>query len=824
MATQVREDVPRTSWLPRTHAPIVPRDRELSRVVDLVQRPDRSLLTLVGPPGAGKTTLALMAAHAIDHVFRDGVSFVDLSATRDPGLVAQTVAASIGIADASGEDLLETLVRVLRPRSRLLILDNFEQVLPAATMVRELLDRCPHLKMLVTSRTPLLLSFEQQCLVPPMSVPDLHRPLVGEEIEQSPAVALFKVRAQAVNPDWELSASDASLVAEICVRLDGLPLAIELAASWIGVLTASAILERLSRMLDLLASPQQDRVARHQTLRAAIRWSEDLLPEELQGLFRRLGVFSGGCTFEAAAVICPEVETTSQHLLQCIGQLVNHHLLIPQEPRGDQTRFHMLATIREYALERLEQSGELDQMQRRHASYYLALARSAEAAYQGEGQGSWLDRLENEYDNLRAALDWCAADVESRELGLELAASLWFFWTVRGHIREGRDRLENMLRGVGAHMRGTARAKALTAAGWLAWFNSDVSALVPLEEALSIYRELGDQAGIARALAVKGLCLAVYTDELGLARQVLDEAACLSQSTGDPWAMGYSAYGLGHLAARQGSSEEALQSFERSLEIRQAGGNRWGVAYSLYRLSLLALGRDELVRAAELQYQSLSISWELRNKRGMAVSAEVLACLAGIQGRAERAAKLFGVATALLDAANYVLPPTLAQLHERGEGAARRQLGPRMYGRAWNEGRSMPLAEGVAMALSDYGVAAGRRTPAARPVAFAGLSRREAEVVRLVALGLSDKQIAAELSISSRTVDGHLRRIYAKVGVSSRAALTAWAIQHGHARDELEHTSVAKPAVQGSLWQNAEQHNVVSGSSETLTSPSFPVQ
>src|SRR5689334_5608100 len=278
MATQVREDVPRTSWLPRTHAPIVPRDRELSRVVDLVQRPDRSLLTLVGPPGAGKTTLALMAAQAIDHVFRDGVSFVDLSATRDPGLVAQTVAASIGIADASGEDLLETLVRVLRPRSRLLILDNFEQVLPAATMVRELLDRCPHLKMLVTSRSPLLLSFEQQCLVPPMSVPDLHRPLVGEEIEQSPAVALFKERAQAGDPDWQLSASDAALVAEICVRLDGLPLAIELAASWIAVLTASEILERLSRMLDLLASPQQDRLPRHQTLRAAIRWSEDLLP------------------------------------------------------------------------------------------------------------------------------------------------------------------------------------------------------------------------------------------------------------------------------------------------------------------------------------------------------------------------------------------------------------------------------------------------------------------------------------------------------------------------------------------------------------------
>jgi predicted ATPase len=450
------EYLPHANWVPRTHAPIVPRDRELSRVVDLVQYPDQSLITLVGPPGAGKTTLALMAAQAIDHAFRDGVSFVDLSATRDPRLVAQAVATSIGIADASGEDLLETLVRVLQPRNKLLILDNFEQVLPAAATVRQLLERCPQLKILVTSRTPLLLSFEQQCLVPPMSVPDLRLPLVGDEIERSPAVALFKMRARAVDPEWELTSADAAVVAEICVRLDGLPLAIELAASWIGILPASAILERLKRMLDLLASRQQDRSPRHQTLRAAIRWSEDLLPTELQPLFRSLGVFSGGWTFEAAAAICPDAETSSDQLLPGIAQLVNHHLLVPQEPRGDQTCFHMLATIREYALERLEQSDELERMRRRHALYYLALVRSAELAYHGPEQSAWLDRLENEYDNLRAALDWCAAeqDAKLRELGLELAAGLWFFWTVRGHIREGRDRLENMLKGVGAEIRG----------------------------------------------------------------------------------------------------------------------------------------------------------------------------------------------------------------------------------------------------------------------------------------------------------------------------------------------------------------------------------
>jgi len=648
------EDLSRTSWIPRTHAPIIPRDSELSRVVELVEKPESSLVTLVGPPGAGKTTLALMTAQVVEPSFLDGISFVDLSATRDPALVAQTIAGSLGIADASGEDLVETLVRVLRPRTTLLILDNFEQVLPACLTVRDLLERCPSVKILVTSRAALRLSCEQQCLVPPMSVPDLRRPVIEAEIEQSPAVALFNVRAAAVDPEWQLTGGDAVVAAEICARLDGLPLAIELAASWMGTLTVSAILVQLRRMLDFLVSPQQDRLSRHQTLRAAIRWSENPLSPELQPLFRRLGVFCGGWTFEAAAAVCGDVSATREQLLEGIRELGNHHLLVSHEPPSEVSRFGMLATIREYALERLEESGELPEIRRRHASYYLGLVRSAECAYHSQDQGLWLDELEREYDNLRAVLDWCAAgtDCELNELGLELAAGLWFFWTVRGHIREGRDRLEILLNHSGAKSITAARAKALTAAGWLAWFNSDVAALSPLQEALSLYGELGDEAGLARAMAVKGLCLAVYTEELDAARHVLDEASALSQTTGDPWAMGYSAYGLGHLAARLGASDEALRSFEKSLEIRKAGGNRWGVAYSLYRLSLLALGRGDVMRATELQYQSLSISWELRNKRGMAVSAEVLACLAGIQGRAERAAKLFVVATALLAAAN----------------------------------------------------------------------------------------------------------------------------------------------------------------------------
>jgi non-specific serine/threonine protein kinase len=393
-----------------------------------------------------------------------------------------------------------------------------------------------------------------------------------------------------------------------------------------------------------------------------------------------------------------------------------------------------------------------------------------------------LDRLEREYDNLRAALDWCVSeeDPEAARLGLRLGSALWFFWTVRGHIKEGRGRLARLLALAGAQGTTAARAKALTSAGWLAWFNSDgPAALRALEESLGLCRELGDASGVARALAVTGLALAVYTDELARARRVLDEALERSRAVEEPWAMGYSAYGLGHLAARLGDTRGARQWFEQSLALRRQAGNRWGEAYSLYRLSLLALEHGDVARASALQSQSLSLSWALRNKRGMAVSAEVLACLAGIQGRAERAARLFGVATALLDAANYLLPPTLFELHKRGEGAARGDLGDAAFETLYDEGRGLPIAEGVALALAEP--EAPRRQPIKSIHGGAapgpGLTEREREVARLVAQGLTDRQVATRLRISPRTVDGHLRRIFTKLGAPSRAAVAAWAVQ-----------------------------------------------
>jgi non-specific serine/threonine protein kinase len=781
MATETSHEAQRASWFARTDAPLIPRNRELTQIVSFLRRRETSLLTLVGAPGAGKTTLARMAADTVTPDFRDGVWFVDLSATRDGRQVVEAIAAAVGIAnDNTDEALTISLERMLRTRRVLLILDNFEQVLEARSVVNELLKTCGFLKVLVTSRAPLQLSCEQQCLVPPMPLPDTDHDLVWTDIEACEAIALFKLRAQAANATWELSADEAPAVAELCVRLDGLPLAIELAASWVAILPVVPMLEQFSRTLDLLVSRQSDRPERHQTLRAAIRWSEDLLPAEVQATFRRLAVFANSWTLEAALAVCEDHPDGSARLLGSLRVLADHHLIAATANSDGHLRFRMLQTIREYALDQLTSSRELESILDRHAGYFAELVRAADRDYHTERQSVWLDRLEQEYDNVRGALDWCtrANDATVANLGLEMAAGLWFFWTVRGHIREGRERLQSLLDGPLARTDLRARAQALTATGWLAWFNSEADASFgPLRESVSLWRELGEKAGAARALAIIGLSLAVYTDDLDSARETLEEAWALSQTTEEPWGMGYSAYGLGHLAAREGATEDALLKFEQSLAIRRSTGNQWGVGYSLYRLSLVALGRNDIARAAELQYQSLATSFELRNKRGMAVSTDVLACLAALQGRSERAARLFGVAQTLLEAANYVLPPTLAQLRTRTESATRADLGARAFAAAVSYGRSLSLSEGVAYALAEYGLSTGNPTLVRSRGPHPGLSRRETQIVRLVSQGLTDRQIATELRISPRTVDGHLRRIFAKLGVSSRSALTAWGVR-----------------------------------------------
>jgi predicted ATPase len=353
----------------------------------------QALVTLIGPPGAGKTTLALMTGDSTAGEFRDGVWIVDSSPTRDPAQVVQAIATTVGIADdGSKEDLVASLQRVLHGRRSLLILDNFEQVLAARSVVHALLEGCSHLKILVTSRAPLQLSFEQQCLIPPLPLPALDPDMPLTEVERCAAVALFKLRAQAVNASWELTQDEARSVAELCVRLDGLPLAIELAASWMAILPVASILDQLSHTLDLLVSHESDRPERHQTLRAAIQWSEDLLGPDAQTLFRRLAVFAGGCTLEAAEAVCEDQIGQPSGLVASLRVLADHHLIVATGHAEAPPRFGMLQTIHdEYALERLAASGEVDVIRQRHAAYFAGLVRSAEREYHTDRQSAGLD-------------------------------------------------------------------------------------------------------------------------------------------------------------------------------------------------------------------------------------------------------------------------------------------------------------------------------------------------------------------------------------------------------------------------------------------------
>jgi predicted ATPase/class 3 adenylate cyclase len=618
----------RPNNLPAQTTQFIGREKAIRAVREHLSDAKVRLLTLSGVGGTGKTRLALQVAADVVDEFEHGVFFVPLAALSDPALVLPTIAQTFDVREAAGRPLQEQLQDYLREKQMLLVLDNFEQVIDAASRVTDLLTVARRLKVLVTSREVLRLSGETDYPVPSLSLPDPQRLPPLERFTQYEAVALFIERAAAVKPAFAVTNENAPAIAQICHRLDGLPLAIELAAARVRVLPPQRMLVELSHRLSFLMGGARDLPARQKTLRGAIDWSYDLLTGDEQKLFRRLAVFVGGCTLEAIEAVC-NIET-DMPVLETVESLVGKSLMKQTEAQGE-PRFTMLETIREYASERLIAAGETERLRDRHRDYFLALAEGAEPKLIGAEQATWFQRLEEEHDNLRSALEWSLVEAQSTG-GLRLCGALVRFWVTRGHLSEGREWCVRFLGKGGRQARTLERAKALIAAGALAYFQGDYLVTQALqEESLAIMRGLGDRSGIARALTNLG-AVAVERGNFASARALLEESTAIFRELGDRDGIAHSLNNLGNVARDLGDFASARARYEESLAIWRELGNRRGVARSLNSLGNLALYQGDYPAARTLHEESLAIRWELGDRRGMALALNNLGLVANVQG------------------------------------------------------------------------------------------------------------------------------------------------------------------------------------------------
>jgi non-specific serine/threonine protein kinase len=806
--------VPGRPALPVPLTRLVGRERELARVTALLA--GARLLTLTGSGGVGKTRVALEVARALAASYPDGAAWADLAPLTDPALVPQALVAALGLQEARGQPLLATLLAGLRERRLLVVVDNAEHLVDAvARLVEAVLRGCPAVTVLATSREPLGVESETVWRVPSLPVPAADQ-ASPDELAQVAAVALFTERTQAALPDFALSAENAAAVAEVCRRLDGIPLAIELAAARAPALGVAGLAAHLDDRFRLLTGGRRTSLRRQQTLQATIDWSHDLLTEPERILFRRLAVFAGGWAPEAAEAVCAGEGIEGGEALDLLARLVDKSLVVAEE-RAGAVRYRLLETVRQYAGDKLLQAGEAAAARDRHRDWFLALAERAEFRRFRPDNVEWLARLEAENDNLRAALAWSLAGPADGEAGPRLVLALGMFWVARDYVSEGLSWLERALaqrvvwaptlrvellrlavelanrllkfdRAAAWAAEGLALARAAGNRSMAAWALVDLgivaiyrgdypAAQVHLAEAATLAQAVGDHRLMDHVLFQQGRLL-YFAGEYTAACRALEEALAGARRAG-PGRLFYVAYILNWLSlalARQGEYERARALQEESLALKRQVGERQAIGNSLQSLGLIARLEGNVAEAHDRFIAALRLQWEAGERLALPWTLEGLAWVAAARGQAERAARLLGAAATVRAASGLTAPVADRAQSEQDVAAAREMLGEATFAAAFAAGRALPLVVAAEEALA----AALPPAPAVRAEPPPGpLTAREREVAGLIAEGRTNRQIAEALSISRNTVERHVENILNKLGLASRAQVAAWAVAHG---------------------------------------------
>src|SRR5215207_908331 len=817
--------------LPAALGSFIGREREIAEVKQLLS--SNRLVTLTGAGGSGKTRLALKVAQELSGKFEHGAWLAELSSLFESALVPQTIASTLNIREQPGRLLMDSLVDYLSQRQSLLVMDNCEHLISACAQFAEtMLQKCPGLKVLATSREALGIAGEVIWTVPSLSLP-VQQPWMNPasahdavaRYAESESVQLFVVRATSISPDFKLTPENGAWVAEICRRLDGMPLAIELAAARVRTLSVQQIAQRLDDRFHLLIGGNRTAEPRQQTLAATLDWSYALLSDVERKVLQRLSVFAGGATLEAVEAVCAGKEVESAEVLDVLSHLVDKSLVTADKLEHGETRYRLLETIRQYAREKLADSGEADESRNRHLNYFTQWAERAKPHWLLPERFAWLNRFEAEHDNIRAALEWSQVTAEGANAGLRLVVAMGYFWKLHGYPTEGRMRISAALAQKGAQQRTIVRAQALYHASTLVFFQSDYSEVRALveeslaisrklgaagrlevanalemlaevstetgdysaapelyEQALSLYREVGDVVGIGDTLKMLGWG-AMRTGDYEQAESRLNEGLIVCRQSGDLRQTSSALSGLGELAVRRGQYERASDLLRESLDISRPLGEMWGIAIALGSLGWMALRQHEFKEMRKLLSESLDVRMETGDRGGMAWCLEKLAEANSLQSRFQQSVIIFGAASALRATVGSVMDAVDRPDYKRMISRLRTALGKEAFAAAWTEGQGMKLEQAIDYALAEP-------EPAESEVSlkekFGGLTEREREVAALIAQGKSNREIAKAMTVGAKTVETYVTRILNKLGFDSRVQIATWMIEIGFDKKESQ--------------------------------------